>query len=59
MKSIASFDYLKREVKPLSEWIVDMDNLEEVASDLASGGSGTVQVFKLKSDGTAIANFDQ
>ena len=36
-----------------------MDNLEKVASDLVSEGSGTVQMFKLKSDGKAIANFDQ
>ena len=54
LKSIVSVDYLKKEVKQLSEWIADMDTLEKVESDLVSGGSGTVQVFKRKSDGKAI-----
>ena len=46
-----SVHYVKKEVKPLSEWILDVSKLEEVANTkLVSGGSGTVRVFRQKSN---------
>ena len=50
-----SIHYAKKEVKPISEWIVDVSRLEEVRNiKLVSGGSGIVQVFRQKSNGKVI-----
>ena len=46
--------YAKKKTKPLSEWIVDMNDIKKVSNELIQGGSGTIQVFKRKSDGKII-----
>ena len=42
-------------MKPLSEWIVDVSELEDVGGDLLSRGSESVRLFRREGNGKAIA----
>ena len=43
-------EYVAKESKPLPEWIVDMNGLEEVKGDLILKGSEDMKLFKRKGD---------
>ena len=42
----ANDNSVKKEVMPLSEWIVGLDDVEKGSGDILSGSSGTVEVLK-------------
>ena len=46
--------HTKKEFKPLGEWIVDIGGLEDVGSDLISGGSESVRLLRRKGNGKVI-----
>ena len=48
-------NHVKEELKPLSEWIVDVSDLEDVGGDLISRGSESVRLFRQKGNGKVIA----
>ena len=48
-------NYVKKELKPLSEWMVDVSDLEDVGGDLISRGSESVRWFRQKGNGKVIA----